>query len=73
MRIVYTIAFILVIIGALNWGLVGIANIDLVQLVTGGSGSLASGYASSLGKVVYSLVGIAGLIAVTHIGRNEAE
>lgn len=47
------IAFILVVIGALNWGLVGIFQFDLVATIFG--------VASTLSRVVYSLVGIAGI------------
>ena len=46
------IALILVIVGAVNWGLVGIADWNLVSLLLG-SGWLA--------KTVYILVGLAGL------------
>lgn len=47
------LALILVIIGALNWGLVGLFNFDLVASIFGGSTALLS-------KVVYGLVGLAG-------------
>lgn len=47
------LALILVIIGALNWGLVGLFNFDLVAFIFGGSMALLS-------KVVYGLVGLAG-------------
>jgi len=48
-----TIAWILVIIGGLNWGLVGIANLDIVDLIFGTIPVLA--------KIVYILVGISAL------------
>jgi hypothetical protein len=48
----------LAIIGALNWGLVGIFNWDLVRAVFGNdSATDASGFA----RIVYALVGLAGL------------
>jgi uncharacterized membrane protein YuzA (DUF378 family) len=50
-------AFILVIVGALNWGLVGVVQFDLVAALFGGSAGLVS-------RIVYSLVGIAGLLLV---------
>ncbi len=50
------IAWILVIIGALNWGLVGIFNFDLVAAIFGDM-SVAS-------RVVYILVGVAALIGI---------
>lgn len=47
------LAIILVIIGALNWGLIGLLNFDLVAAILGGQMSIAS-------KIVYSLVGLSG-------------
>lgn len=47
------LAIILVIVGALNWGLVGLFNFDLVAFIFGGPMTFLS-------KVVYSLVGLAG-------------
>lgn len=50
--IVGWIAMALVIVGALNWGLVGIFNIDLVALIFGKM--------SLLSRLVYILVGLSG-------------
>lgn len=50
MYILKIITFVLVIIGALNWGLVGAFNIDLVQLIFGEM--------TVLSRIVYILVGI---------------
>lgn len=47
------IALVLVIVGAVNWGLVGVADWNLVNLIFGSIGWLES--------LVYILVGIAGL------------
>ena len=47
------IALVLVIIGAINWGLVGIFNIDLVSTIFGDM--------SIVSRIVYSLVGISGI------------
>jgi len=49
------IALLLTIIGAINWGLIGFFQFDLVAAIFGGQSSLIS-------RIVYSLVGIAGLI-----------
>lgn len=46
------IAYILLIVGGLNWGLVGAADIDLVQMIFG---------AGSIADIVYILVGISAL------------
>ena len=57
MKVVNGIALALVIIGGLNWGLVGVANLDLVAAVLG-AGTIAS-------KVVYTLVGIAAIYSIS--------
>ena len=49
------VAWVLVVIGALNWGLVGAAGINLVETIFG-TGSLA--------QVAYILVGLSGLYMV---------
>ncbi len=55
------VAWILVIVGALNWGLVGFFGYNLVGSLTGGDMSMAA-------KVVYDLVGIAALYIVVMMG-----
>ena len=62
MKTIRLTAFILTIIGALNWGLVGIFHFDLV-------GSLL-GEMSTLSRIVYTLVGISGLFMIPMIGRH---
>lgn len=52
------IALTLVIIGAINWGLIGFFNFDLVAALFGGQDSLIS-------RIIYSLVGLSGLYALT--------
>lgn len=55
MKITAIIAFSLVIIGAIIWGLVGIFNFNLVTLIFGtGNGLIVS-------RIIYSLVGISAL------------
>lgn len=64
MRAVNTVALVLVIVGAVNWGLVGLAQFDLVAALFGGSDA-------ALSRVVYSLVGLAGVaLAVTQATRT---
>jgi uncharacterized protein len=48
-------ALFLTIIGAINWGLIGFFQFDLVASLFGGQDSIIS-------RIIYSLVGIAGLI-----------
>ena len=55
------IALLLVIIGGLNWALVGAANIDLVASIFG-DGTMAS-------RIVYILVGIAALYSLSFLAR----
>lgn len=56
MQVLKIITYILVLIGALNWGLVGIFNIDLVAMIFGDMTVLA--------RIVYALVGISAIIYV---------
>ena len=56
MKIIYYIALTLLIIGALNWLLIGIFSFDLVATLFGEM--------SMLSRIVYSLVGISGLISI---------
>ena len=56
MKTLYNIAVSLVIVGALNWLLIGLFNFDLVATLFGTM--------SILSRIVYSLVGIAGIISV---------
>lgn len=59
-----TIALILSIIGCLNWGLVGIFQFDLVAWLFGGAGSLMS-------RLVYAIVGLAGLWCISFLFRKK--
>ena len=58
-----TLALILSIIGSLNWGLVGIFQFDLVAWLFGGQGSVVS-------RIIYTLVGLAGLWCITLLFRK---
>lgn len=55
MRVIKLIALFLTIIGALNWGLIGLFDFNLVELIFGNTGSI-------LTRIVYILVGISGII-----------
>jgi uncharacterized membrane protein YuzA (DUF378 family) len=57
MKTLDIIAALLVIIGALNWGLVGLFHLDLVAAVFG----MKFGETSMFSSIVYTLVGLAGL------------
>ncbi len=57
------VAWTLLIIGGLNWGLVGIFQFDLVQYLFGAEGLIAM---PVIAQVVYILVGLAALVAIFH-------
>lgn len=56
MKVIDTIALILVIIGAINWGLIGLFDFNLVDTLFG--------VMSVLSRIIYILVGISGLWAI---------
>jgi len=58
------LALLLVIIGALNWGLIGLFRFDLVAALFGGQDALFS-------RIIYSLVGVAGLYSLTFLMGNK--
>lgn len=58
-----TIALILSIIGCLNWGLIGLFQFDLVAWLFGSQAALLS-------RIVYTLVGLAGLWDITLLLRR---
>ena len=58
------IALVLIIVGAINWGLIGFFQFDLVATLFGGM-------TSWLSRIIYALVGIAGLYALSFFGRME--
>ena len=62
------IALILAIIGALNWGSIGLFGFDVVAFICGGQ-------MATLSRVIYALVGLAGLwcISLLFRGNNDTE
>ncbi|MCY3975257.1 MAG: DUF378 domain-containing protein [Simkaniaceae bacterium] len=62
MRFVDVIALLLVIIGALNWGLWGFAKFDFVAW-------LFHGNTTFLSRLVYAIVGLAGLWSIGFFGK----
>ena len=58
------IALVLVIIGALNWGLIGLFGLDLVAFLCGGQMAVIS-------RVIYAVVGLAGLWRVSLLFRER--
>jgi hypothetical protein len=73
MRYLNALALLLVIVGGVNWLLVGVAKFDLVAAITGNS----FGQTNVLSSVVYVLVGVAAVWLVPALaraasGRNQA-
>lgn len=68
METLQKIALFITIVGAINWGLIGIFDFDLVAYIFGGADEFAS-------KLIYSIVGIAGIINIgllfDHIKTKE--
>lgn len=60
------IALILTIIGAVNWGLIGLFHFDLVASIFNGGNQLGG-----VSRIIYSIVGIAGLICISMLFRTE--
>jgi uncharacterized membrane protein YuzA (DUF378 family) len=65
MEIVTNLAMILAVVGALNWGLVGIFKFDLVAFLTGAK---TFGSVNSLSRLVYLLVAVSGGVAIATSG-----
>ncbi|OPX84919.1 MAG: hypothetical protein A4E53_03670 [Pelotomaculum sp. PtaB.Bin104] len=62
-------ALVLVILGALNWLLVGLFQWDLVTALFGGDVIRSS---SDLSRVIYTLVGLAGIYSISFFFRENA-
>ena len=62
MNILRITAYILVLIGALNWGLIGFADFDLVAFIFGEM--------TLLSRIIYSLVGISAIILLLTTYRD---
>ena len=60
------IALVLTIVGALNWGGIGLFGFDTVAFLCGGQMALLS-------RVIYALVGLAGLWCITLLFRTGEE
>ncbi len=63
MKIIDRIALVLVIIGAINWGLIGFFNFNLVEMIFGNM--------TIITRIIYALVGISGLWAIKLLFDND--
>ncbi|HHU23883.1 MAG TPA: DUF378 domain-containing protein [Bacilli bacterium] len=60
MSILQKIALVFVIIGALNWGLVGLFNFNLVAF-------LFDNISVVISRIIYSIIGVAGIISIASL------
>jgi uncharacterized membrane protein YuzA (DUF378 family) len=63
MKIIDKIALVLVIIGAINWGLIGFFNFNLVEMIFGNM--------TIISRIIYALVGVSGLWAIKLLFDND--
>ena len=63
MKVIDTIALVLIIIGAINWGLIGLFSFNLVDTIFGTM--------SVLSRIIYTLVGISGLWGIKLLFDNK--
>jgi uncharacterized membrane protein YuzA (DUF378 family) len=66
MRIINKIALILIIVGALNWGLVGLFSFDLVAWICGGAGAI-------MARIIYTVIALAGIWCVSLLFKDDEE
>ena len=59
-----TLAMILIVVGALNWGLIGFFQFDVIAAIFGSAASVVS-------RIIYGLVGLAGLWGVAMLFRRR--
>lgn len=57
-------ALVIAIIGAINWGSIGLFGIDLVALLCGGQTAILS-------RIIYTVVGLAGLWCITLLFKEK--
>ena len=59
------LALLLTVIGAINWGSIGLFQFDIVAAIFGGQGSIIS-------RIIYTLVGLAGIWCISLFFRDDA-
>ncbi|MGN8913932.1 DUF378 domain-containing protein [Anaerofustis butyriciformans] len=64
MKIMNKLFLLLVIIGAINWGLIGFFQFDLVGALFGGQSSIVS-------RIIFALVGISGLYSLSFFNKVD--
>ncbi len=66
MEVIQIAAIVLAVVGALNWGLVGLFKFDLVALIAGG---MKFGEVNLFSRIIYILVAVAGIVSLTALGE----
>ena len=66
MMIVNKIALALIIIGALNWGLVGLFSFDLVAWICGGATAI-------MARIIYTVIALAGIWSISMLFMDDEE
>jgi uncharacterized membrane protein YuzA (DUF378 family) len=69
MKTLNLLAAVLLIVGGLNWGLVALAEFDLVAWITG----QVFGETNALSRIVYGLVGLAAVYGITQLVTRPNE
>ena len=64
MQFLDRLALILVVIGALNWGSIGIFGFDVVAWIFGGQ-------LAAISRIIYTIVGLAGIWCITMLFREK--
>ncbi len=66
MNVLYKICLVLLIVGGLNWGLIGLLNFDLVAWLFGGAQTL-------LARAVYTIVGVSAICSIPSLFSKPQE
>lgn len=66
MKIFNSIVLALIIIGAINWGCIGLFGLDLVGTIFGGT-------TSAISRIIFTIVGIAGLWSFSFFNKVDEE
>lgn len=66
MMIVNKIALALIIVGALNWGLVGLFSFDLVAWISGGATAIVA-------RIIYTVIALAGIWSISMLFMGDEE
>lgn len=66
MKVFNSIVLALVIIGAVNWGCIGLFGLDLV-------GTLFGGTTSAISRIIFTIVGIAGIWSFSFFNKVDEE